>query len=232
MRRRIAIAAVIGGLALTGTAMAGGGGPGGLFGGPGSEELAQDLASQLDGVTPGEVEQALDSVAEQRSEERRAEMAAGIAAELDGVDADAVADALAKHEEQVRSAIESGERPDMSGLVTTLSEELGKSEAEITKALDAARESEMEAHKADALKRLDEAVANGDVTDEQADQIREQIENGPGPGGPGGHGPGGPGFGPGGPGLPPASLEGDGASDGASGVLGANPQASAERAAV
>lgn len=230
MRRKIAIAAVIGGLALTGTAMAGGGGPGGFFGGPGSEELAQDLASQLDGVTPSEVEQALDSVAEQRGEERRAEMAAGIAAELDGVDADAVADALAKHEEQVHSAIESGERPDMGSLVTTLSEDLGKSEAEVTTALEAARETEMEAHKADALKRLDEAAANGDVTDEQADQIREQIENGPGPGGhgPGGHGPGGPGFGPGGPGLPPAQApEGEGSSDGASGVPGATPKASA-----
>ncbi len=199
MRRRIAIAAVIGGLALTGTAMAAGGGPEGLFGGDGKEQLADDLAAQLDGVTPGEVERALDSVAEQQMEDRRTEMAAGIAAELDGVEADAVADALAKHEEQVRSAIESGERPDIGSLVTTLSEELGKSEDQVTSALEAAQQAGMEEHQADALKRLDEAVSNGDISEQQADQIRERIESGPGFG-PGG--PGGPGFGPGGPGSP------------------------------
>jgi hypothetical protein len=86
----------------------------------------------------------------------------------------------------------------MDGLVTTLADELGKSEDEISTALDAARETEMKVRKAEALERLDQAVEDGEVTDEQADQIRERIESGPSFGH-GDHGPRGPGFGPGGP---------------------------------
>ena len=206
MRAKIATGAAIATIAVAGTAVAaGGGGPvGGLFGDDRQEELAQDLAQQLDGVSPNEVEQALEAVGEENMEERRTAMAEAIAAELDGVDSSAVADALAKHEEQARASIENGERPEMGSLVTTLADELGKSEDEVTAALEAANDKQAEERQAEMLEKLDEAVANGDVTEEQADQIRERIESGHsghggprGPGGPGGHGgPGGPGFGP------------------------------------
>jgi hypothetical protein len=197
MRRKIAVIGAIATLAVTGTAFAGGGG-GGLFGDDRQQDFAEDLATELNGVSPGEVEQALDVVGEQRIAEHRTRMAQGIAAQLDGVDADAVSDALATHEKQVRSAIESGERPDMQGLVATLADELGKSEEEITSALEAAREAGVEDRKAEALERLEGAVEDGELTEKQADEIRERIESGPAFG-PGHHGPGGPGFGPGGP---------------------------------
>jgi nucleoid DNA-binding protein len=217
MRAKIAAGAVIAALAVAGTAVAaGGGGPvAGLFGDDHRQEFAEDLAGQLEGVSPNQVEQALDTVAKQRMEEHRSEMAAAIAEQLDGVSADDVAAALKKHEQQVRDAIENGERPEMGSLVTTLADELGKSEDEITDALQAAHEAEAEQHKAEALKRLDQAVEDGDISKKQADQIRERIENGPdfgphGPGGPGGPGdlggPGGPGMGPGGP--PPGLAPG------------------------
>lgn len=208
MRRKIAAGAVIAALAVAGTAVAAGGGPaGGLFGDDHKQEFAKDLAGQLEGVSPNQVEQALDTVAEQRMEERRSEMAAAIAGQLDGVSTEDVAAALEKHGQQVRDAIENGERPDVGSLPATLAEELGKSEEEVTDALQAAHEAKAEEHKAEALKRLEAAVEDGDITEEQADEIRERIENGPGfgPGGPGGHGgPGGPGDhgGPGGPGGP------------------------------
>lgn len=207
--RKIAVAATVGALAITGTAAAAGGGPsGGLFGDDHKQELADDLAAELDGVNPNEVEQALDAVQEQQMQERRAQMAEGIAAQLDGVSSDAVADALAKHEDEVRSSIEQGQRPDEGSLVATLSEELDKSDEEITAALESAREAGIEEHQTEALERLDEAVENGDVTEEQADQIRERIESGEGPVPGGGHpgpGPGHPGGPPGGPGVGPGS---------------------------
>ncbi len=216
-KKKIATVATIAVLAITGTAMAAGGGPGGILGDDDKQEFAQDLAGQLDGVSPVEVSEALDAVAEERMQEHRAEMADAIAAELDGVDAEQVSDALAKHEKQMREGFESGERPEMGSLVTTLSDELGKSEEEVQTALEAVGEKKAAEHEADALQRLDEAVEDGEISEEQADQIRERIESGGGfrPGhGPGG--PGGPGFGPGGPG----GTEGPaGHSDGASTAL-------------
>jgi hypothetical protein len=202
MNTKVKIGAIVaaGALAVTGTAAAAGAGPGaGIFGGH-DDEFAKDLAQQLPGVSAGDVSDALDAVEEQRHQERIDEMAKGIAEQLDGVSADEVAKVLSKYEEQVHKQAGSGERPDQrgerpdqSGLVTALAEGLDLSEDEVTQALEAARDAAMEEHKAEALKRLDEAVANGDVTSEQADQIRERIENGQfGPGGPGGHGPGGP----------------------------------------
>jgi hypothetical protein len=210
MRGKIAIAAVIGALALGGTAVAAGG-PGGMFGADHEQELAADLAEQLKGVNANQVEDALETVAEEQQAEQRAGMAEGIAAELGGVSADRVENALAEHEERMKAAVESGERPGRDSLVATLASGLDRSENEIRAALESSREAVMEEHQAAALERLDAAVESGDITEEQADKIRERIESGEGPGGPGHHGPGGPGFGPGGPGfggpdgaLPPA----------------------------
>lgn len=147
MKRKIAAAAVIAALAVAGTAVAAGGGPaGGLLGDDHKQEFAEDLAGQLEGVNPSEVEQALDTVAEQRMEEHRSQMAAAIAEQLDGVSADEVDAALEKHGQQVRDAIENGERPEIGSLPATLAEELGKSEEEVTDALQAAHEAKAEEH--------------------------------------------------------------------------------------
>lgn len=219
MRAKIATAAVAGALAVAGTAVAAGGGPfGGPLGGDRQEQLAEDLAGELDGVNPNEVSEALQSVAEQKRAEHRAEIAAGIAAQLDGVDADAVEAALSKHSEQVQAVLEAGERPEMGSLATTLAEELGKSEDEISTALEAAREAGIEQRQAEMLERLEAAVESGEISEEQADEIRERIESGPPAGmhgGPGGHrpGPGEPGgFGPGGPPQGGPGTDGEGAA--------------------
>jgi hypothetical protein len=206
MRKAILIAVAVGALVVGGTALAYPGGPG-PFGNHDERqaEFAGDLASELDGVNANEVEQALDTVREQKMAEHREALAEAISGQLDGVSAEQVESALETHEAEVRDAIENGERPERGSLVTTLADELGKSEDEIQTALEAAHEEKSE-------ERLSDAVESGDLTEEEADQIRERMENGTfghGPGGPGGHrGFGGPFGGPRGPGGPAADGQG------------------------
>jgi len=201
MRKAILIAVAVGAIVVGGTAFAYSGGPG-PFGNNDERqaELASDLAAQLDGVNPNEVEQALDTVREENRAEHRQQMAEAIASQLDSVSADQVESALETVHEQIQAAGENGERPERGVFATTLADELGVSEEEIQSALQAA-------HQEKAEQRLNEAVEPGNLTQEEADQIRERIENGEGRGGRGG--PGGPGFGPGGPpsGGPDASAE-------------------------
>ncbi len=201
MRKAVLIAIAAGALVVGGTAFAYPGGPG-PFGDNDERkaEFAGDLASQLDGVNANEVEQALDTVREERMSEHRAEQADAIASQLEGVSAEQVESVLEQHHEQVRAAIENGERPQRGELVTALAADLGKSEEEIETALQGA-------HQEKAEQRLNDAIESGDITEEQADQIRERLENGPrdgGPLGPRGHGP--LGFGAGGP--PPVAPNG------------------------
>lgn len=206
MRKAILIAAAAGALVIGGTAFAYPGGPGpfGADRGEKQAEFADDLAAQLDGVSANEIEQALDTVREERVAEHRAEMAQALAGQLDGVSAEQVATALEERHTEIQSAIENGERPDRGSLKASLAEDLGASEGELEAAFEAKAE-----------QRLNDAVESGDLTQQQADQIRERMENGPrgfGPGGPGPHGPRG--FGPGGPGGPdgPGSGPEEGAS--------------------
>ena len=196
MRKAILIAVAIGALAIGGTAFAYPGGPG-PFGNNDERqaEFAGDIASQLDGVNANQIEQALDTVREDKMTEHREAQAEAISSQLDGVSAEQVSSALEKHQAAVQDAIENGERPERGDLATTLAEELGVSEEEIQTALQTA-------HQEQGEQRLNDAVESGDLTEEEADQIRERMANGPSEGGPGG--PGGPGGqrGPGGPGGP------------------------------
>lgn len=178
--RPIAIAAAAGVLALGGTAIAA---PGGLpFGGDPEEkraEFAEDLAGQLEGVNPGEVESALEAL----HEERRAEMldarAEALAEQLDGVSAEQARAALEAVHEQLVQGFESGERTEPGELGSLLADELGVSEDELREAFEAAGDA-----------RLDQAVEDGRITEEQAERLRDN-------GGPGGFGgPRGPGHGP------------------------------------
>ncbi len=208
MRKAILIAVAVGALVVGGTAFAYPGGPGPFGGNDGERqaELASDLAAQLDGVNPNEVEQALDTVREQKMTEHRQQQAEAISSQLDGVNADQVESALETVQSNIQDAIENGERPERGQFATTLADELGVSEEEIQTALQAA-------HQEKGEQRLNDAVESGDLTEEEADQIRERMENGErgaGPGGPGHHGPRG--AGPGGP--PSGGPDGDAQSQG------------------
>ena len=192
MRKAILIAVAVGALAVGGTAFAYPGGPGPFGNGDERQaEFAGDLAAELDGVNPNEVEQALDTVREQKMTEHRQQQAEAIASQLDGVSADQVESALETAHEQAQAAIENGERPERGDLAKTLADELGVSEEDVQQAVQAA-------HQKRGEQRLNDAVESGDLTEEEADQIRERMENGErgpgerGPGGPGHRGPGGP----------------------------------------
>jgi len=184
-------------LAAGGTALAAPGGP--FHGDPEQqrEELAQDLAQNLHGVTASEIETALEKVRAQRMAEHRAELAKDLASRLDGVTAAEVENALEKAWQQHRSATRP---PDHQAFVRTLATEMDMTEAEVRTALQEARRARMNA-------RLDAAVKAGRLTEEQADRIREQMRSGggwhrggPGMGGRGEHSPGSGGPGGGGPG--------------------------------
>ena len=204
MKKPIAIAAAVVALGAAGTAIAAPGG--GVFGGDRDEhqaEFAKDLAQRLDGVNANEVEKGLDEIHAEREAEMLNERAKGLASQLDGVSVKQAKAALESVHKQLESE---GTRPDPDQVDKQLADQLGVSPDDIQKA-----------HQAEAEARLDQAVEDGRLTEEQADQIREQIENGeapvPGDGPPGpGMGPhGGPGEGFG-PGLPPdRSAQDDGA---------------------
>lgn len=196
-RRPIAVAAAAGALAIGGTAIAApNGGPiGPLFGADRDEaeaEFSRDLASKLgNGVTPEQVEKALDEVRSDRESEMRTELAKALSAKLDA-SVDDVEKALAKAENQAKQSFRRGERP-RGDFVETLANELDKSESDVRSALEAVHRDRLNA-------RLDELVKDGRLTKEQADGIRERSKDGPpafGPGfrhvrpAPGGPGPGG-----------------------------------------
>jgi hypothetical protein len=195
MQKPIAIAAAVVALGAAGTAIAAPGG--GVFGGDNDEhqaEFAKDLAQRLDGVNANEVEKGLEEIHAEREAEMLNERAKGLASQLDGVSVKQAKAALESVHKQLESE---GTRPDPDEVDKQLADELGVSADDIQKA-----------HQAEAEARLDQAVEDGRLTEEQADQIREQIENGEapvpgdGPPGPGMRHHGGPGEGFG-PGLPP-----------------------------
>jgi hypothetical protein len=195
MKKPIVIAAAVIALGAAGTAIAAPGG--GVLGGDPEErkaEFASDLAQRLDGVNANQVEKGLEAVHAAREAEMLNQRAEGLASQLDGVSVEQAKSAL----ESVHETLKSEEtRPDREQVDQLLADELGVSAEEIQKA-----------HQAEQESRLDQAVKDGALTEEQADQIRERIEGGEGPVPGGGHpgpGPGHPGGPPGGPGVGPGS---------------------------
>jgi hypothetical protein len=153
--------------------------PPAIFGHGADGAFAEDLAAELDGVTVGEMRQALEAVAEDRISEHRQELAKAIAAELDGVSVEQVESALATADERMRQAFESGDPPPSDVFTDTLADELGLGEDEISDALAAARDASFEEHRDEAERRLDEAVESGRLSEKEADAIRERLETGP-----------------------------------------------------
>jgi hypothetical protein len=189
-RRTIAIVAAAAALAVGGTAVAA---SDELFPASPKEreaQFAKELSANLNGVTPAEMQRALEKVREQHMAEHRAALAHELAPRLDASEAD-VEQALEKAHQEIEKSFEAGKRPDPGVFVQTLAKELGKSESEVRQALQAA-------HRALLGARLDAAVKAGRLTQAQADRLKQRIEQGDGPFGRGpgmGHGPGGPGLG-------------------------------------
>jgi hypothetical protein len=120
-----------------GPPMAFAGGPDGTF--------AKDLAAEL-GISQDEVEQALKAVAEKEMAEQRRDLAEKISAHLDGVSIDQVESALEVADQKMREAFESGSPPSPDLFTSTLADELGISENEVSAALEAARAAEFKEH--------------------------------------------------------------------------------------
>lgn len=191
MKKPIAVAATVLALGVAGTAVAAPGGN--VFGGSSDDkqaEFASGLAQKLDGVNANEVEQGISELRAERETEMLNERAQNLASQLDGVSVEQATAAL----NEVQSSAEEGTRPDRAETEKLLAEALGVSEEDL-----------QNAQQAEATERLDQAVEDGKVTEDQADEIREQIESGempkggrghggaggPGHGGPGAGGPGG-----------------------------------------
>jgi hypothetical protein len=118
-------------------------------------------------------------VAEKRRADHQREMAERLSEHLDGVTVDELEAALAVAEEEMRQAFEDGEPPAPDQFAATLADELGLSADEVADALAAMREEAFSAHSEDAKRRLDEAVEAGKLSEEEADAIRERLENAP-----------------------------------------------------
>ncbi len=117
--------------------------------GPGADDFAADLSEKL-GIETSAVEQALEEIEAERIDERHQAMAESLAEELDGVDVEAIKDALAVSEEQMHArmedAIANGEPPAPGEFAATIAEELGLETAEVEKALRAGAQATFEAH--------------------------------------------------------------------------------------
>lgn len=120
---------------------------------------------------------------EQRREEHRDAFAEALAAEL-GVEKEKVAAALEKVREQMRA--EAGTRHEGRGRPDGVRPDGARPDGARPDAEERAAE-----RQARLAERLDQAVADGKLTREQADAIRKAIESGVlrGPGWGGGHGP-------------------------------------------
>ncbi len=117
------------------------GGPGKAAGGGKlSDQFASELAGHLDGVSADEVSKALEQVAADHEQERRAAMAKALSAQLDGVSEQDVSAALEQADQKMRDALDSGKPPAPGTFEKTLADELGVSEDDVTAAMRAAAE--------------------------------------------------------------------------------------------
>jgi ribosomal protein S9 len=178
--RRKTIGAVVGvvlALAVAATAVAattGGATPlGKLFAADRAEhraQLAHDLAGKL-GVPEVRVTQALDQVRSERQQAHLREHAQLLAKQLNVPEQDAQ-----RALEQARSDLAArrsagGPPPARGAFVQSIARSLHKTPAEVKQALKAIRKQMLD-------NRLSQAVANGTLTKQQADQIRQRRESG------------------------------------------------------
>jgi hypothetical protein len=160
--RKLMIGAVVAATALGGAAVAFGAGsskeigddgptiafaagPPMVFAGGPDGAFAKDLAAEL-GISEDEVQQALKAVAEKEMADQRRDLAEKISAHLDGVSVDRVESALEVADKKMREAFESGSPPSPDLFTNTLADELGVSEDDVSKALEAARAAEFKEH--------------------------------------------------------------------------------------
>lgn len=82
-------------------------------------------------------------------------------------------------QEQTEQADESaGGRPGKARFKEVLAENLGITVEELEAAMEATHEQLREEFEAAALERIDEAVAEGRITEEEAEKLRQRIEDG------------------------------------------------------
>jgi len=111
------------------------------------------------------------------------EQASALAAKL-GVDEAKVTDALKAFREANKPTTPpaDGQKPDPAAreaaLAKSLAESLGIDEAKVTSALQEIRSDEQSAHAAELKTRLDKAVADGKLTQAEADAVTKAVQNG------------------------------------------------------
>jgi hypothetical protein len=107
--------------------------------------------------------------------------AAGLAEKL-GVEESAVTDALQAARDDIRSGGDTGTRPDrdalQSALAASLAEGLGLDEGTVQAALEELRTEQQQERSAAVQERLDAAVTEGSLTQEEADGAAKAVELG------------------------------------------------------
>lgn len=108
--------------------------------------------------------------------------AAALAAKL-GVDQAKVQDALkAFRDANKPTALADGQKPDPAAreaaLAKSLADSLGIDESKVTAALQEIRSDEQSEHAAELKTRLDKAVADGKLTQAEADAVTKAVQNG------------------------------------------------------
>lgn len=107
--------------------------------------------------------------------------AAGLAEKL-GVEESAVTDALQAARGDIRSGADTGTRPDrdalQSALAASLAEALGLDEGTVQAALEELRTEQQQERSAAVQERLDAAVTEGSLTQEEADGAAKAVELG------------------------------------------------------
>lgn len=131
------------------------------------QKQAEALGKKL-GIAPSKVSRALSEIRNDRRNARQDARAAALATRL-GVSPTAAKAALQKGVAAAKAAGK-GHKPGKA-FRAAVAKELGKSPAEVGKALKAVRKSAL-------LKRLDSAERDGTIPKKRADRLRKRIESG------------------------------------------------------
>jgi hypothetical protein len=193
----LGVAGVLAAAVFATASASGDGGPFGILGdGPDERrsEYAKDLANEL-GIDKDRVENAIENVERQRREAFEDEHAKALAGKLD-VSVEDAERALEEAHKGFRKELRDGlKTPPTPGEKHVFRADIAKEIADaLDKDVDEVREALRDIAREKLESKLDEAVKQGRLSEEQADRIRERIESGkfgpPGPmlekhGGPG-----------------------------------------------